>query len=153
MVREIGNEQHVRTLRKSGSDRSDDVSDDADLRRAILPEPSGASHRVVPTRGHRGFRRANDLRQVGERTRSARSSIENRPGASGTIGARSVARATPDGYTLLIGQAAEIAINKISVVDLGYNPGRDLQPVALVTIMPMGLVVPTTAPYSTVESL
>jgi tripartite-type tricarboxylate transporter receptor subunit TctC len=79
--------------------------------------------------------------------------IENRPGASGAIGARSVARATPDGYTLLIGQAAEIAINKISVVDLGYNPERDLQPVALLTIMPMGLVVPTTAPYSTVGEL
>ena len=150
MVREIGNEQHVRTLRKSGSDRSDDGSDDADLRRAILPEPSAATHRVVPTRGHRGFRRANDLRQVGERTQPV--NIENRPGASGTIGARSVC-ATPDGYTLLIGQAAEIAINKISVVDLGYNPERDLQPVALVTIMPMGLVVPTTAPYSTVGEL
>src|ERR1039458_10723706 len=75
--------------------------------------------------------------------------VENRAGASGAIGARSVAVANPDGLTLLIGQTAEVAINQHWLKGLNYDPDKDLQPVALLAVVPLALVVPAKAPYST----
>jgi len=75
--------------------------------------------------------------------------VENRAGASGTIGARAVATATPDGYTLLLGQTGEIAIDQHLMKNIGYDAEKDLQPVALCAVVPLALVVPPTAPYST----
>jgi tripartite-type tricarboxylate transporter receptor subunit TctC len=79
--------------------------------------------------------------------------VENRPGASGAIGTQSVASATPDGHTLLLGQPAEVAINPHWIRGLPYDPDRDLQPVALVTVVPLALVVPADATYSTVAEM
>jgi tripartite-type tricarboxylate transporter receptor subunit TctC len=79
--------------------------------------------------------------------------VENRPGASGAIGTQSVVSAAPDGHTLLIGQTAEVAINQSWIKGLTYDPGRDLQPVALATIVPLALVVPGAAPYATVPAM
>src|SRR5438034_10835346 len=56
--------------------------------------------------------------------------VEYRSGASGAVGAASVARATADGYTLLVGQTTEIVINRALAKELGYNPDHDLVPVA-----------------------
>jgi tripartite-type tricarboxylate transporter receptor subunit TctC len=75
--------------------------------------------------------------------------VENRAGASGTIGARAVVSAAPDGYTLLMGQTAEISINQHWMNDIGYDPDKDLQPIALCAVVPLALVVPAKAPYST----
>ena len=75
--------------------------------------------------------------------------VENRSGASGAIGARSVVAAPPDGLTLLVGQTAEVAINQHWLKGLNYDPDKDLQPVALMTVVPLALVVPAKAPYST----
>jgi tripartite-type tricarboxylate transporter receptor subunit TctC len=75
--------------------------------------------------------------------------VENRAGASGAIGARSVVASTPDGLTLLVGQTAEVAINQHWLKGLNYDPDKDLQPVALLAVVPLALVVPTKAPYST----
>src|SRR4051812_10212072 len=72
--------------------------------------------------------------------------VENRPGASGTAAAQSVARAARDGYTLLVGQPGEVSINPMLTKDLGYDPARDLQPVALAALSPLALVVQSTAP-------
>lgn len=74
--------------------------------------------------------------------------VENRAGASGAIGARSVATATPDGLTLLVGQTAEVAINQHWLKGLQYDPDKDLMPVALLAVVPLALVVPAKAPYS-----
>src|SRR5215212_135076 len=79
--------------------------------------------------------------------------VENRPGASGTAPAQSVARAAPDGYTLLVGQPGEISISLMLMEDLGYDPARDLQPVALTALSPLALVVQSTAPYATVGEM
>ena len=79
--------------------------------------------------------------------------VENRPGASGAIGTQSVVSAAPDGHTLLVGQTAEVAINQNWIKGLAYDPDKDLQPVALATIVPLALVVPGAAPYATVPTM
>jgi tripartite-type tricarboxylate transporter receptor subunit TctC len=78
--------------------------------------------------------------------------VVNRAGSSGVEGARSVAQAPPDGYTLLLGQTAEIAVAPL-LGRVGYDPQRDLQPIALVARIPVALVTQATAPYSSVDEL
>jgi len=75
--------------------------------------------------------------------------VENRAGASGAIGAHSVATAAPDGYTLLVGQTGEMAVNQHWLKGLNYDPDKDLMPIALAAVVPLALVVPAKAPYST----
>jgi tripartite-type tricarboxylate transporter receptor subunit TctC len=75
--------------------------------------------------------------------------VENRPGATGAIGARSVVSSVPDGHTLFVGQTGEIAINQHFMKDAGYDADKDLRPVALAGLVPLALVVPASAPYST----
>ena len=75
--------------------------------------------------------------------------VENRPGAGGTLGARDVANATPDGTMLTVAQTPEIAINPFFMKGAGYDPLKDLQPIALAGVVPLALVVPASAPYST----
>ena len=75
--------------------------------------------------------------------------VEIRAGASGAIGAHSVTSAAPDGYTLLVGQTGEIAVNQHWLKGLNYDPDKDLMPIALAAIVPLALVVPAKAPYST----
>ena len=75
--------------------------------------------------------------------------VENRAGASGAIGAHSVTSAAPDGYTLLVGQTGEIAVNQHWLKGLNYDPDKDLVPIALAAVVPLALVVPSKASYST----
>src|SRR5215468_10543317 len=75
--------------------------------------------------------------------------VENRPGAGGTLGARDVVNAEPDGYTLTVAQTPEIAINPFFMKDAAYDPRKDLQALALAGVVPLALVVPASAPYST----
>jgi tripartite-type tricarboxylate transporter receptor subunit TctC len=79
--------------------------------------------------------------------------VENRAGATGAIGTQSVATAAPDGHTLLVGQTGEIAINPHWAKGIGYDPDRDLTPIALATIVPLALVVPGKASYGTLAEM
>ncbi len=79
--------------------------------------------------------------------------VENRAGASGAIGSQGVVNAAPDGHTLLVGQTAEVAINHHFFKGLGYDPDRDLQPIALAAVVPLALVIPGSAHYSTVTDM
>lgn len=67
--------------------------------------------------------------------------IENRPGAAGTIGTEAVARAAPDGYTLLF-SGMDLAINAGLFETLRYDVSRDLAPIGAVGSAPMLLIVP-----------
>lgn len=67
--------------------------------------------------------------------------VENRAGASGMIGADVVAKAAPDGYTLLAGYVTEIAIVPSLFPQAPYNTVRDLTPVALTGLTPMIMVM------------
>jgi tripartite-type tricarboxylate transporter receptor subunit TctC len=75
--------------------------------------------------------------------------VENHAGAGGTIGARDVVNAAPDGYTLSVAQTPEISINPYFMKNVGYDPLKDLQPIALAGIMPLVLAVPAKSPYAT----
>ena len=79
--------------------------------------------------------------------------VENRAGAGGAIATRSVVAAPPDGHTLLVGQTGEISITPHWNKAAGYDPDKDLQPVALATIVPLAMVAPGNAPYSTVAEM
>ncbi|MBV7482062.1 tripartite tricarboxylate transporter substrate binding protein [Bordetella sp. BOR01] len=79
--------------------------------------------------------------------------VENRPGASGTVGTRQVARAEADGYHLLLGQTGEMAVNPFVMRDLGYDPQHDFTAVALVGDSPLVLVVPAASPHADLVAL
>jgi len=76
--------------------------------------------------------------------------VENKPGAAGSIGMEAAARSAPDGYTLVLGQTSNLAINPSLYSKLAYDPLKDLTPVALVASTPLVLVA---SPKSTLKSL
>ncbi|HWZ71808.1 MAG TPA: tripartite tricarboxylate transporter substrate binding protein [Casimicrobiaceae bacterium] len=76
--------------------------------------------------------------------------VENKPGAAGSIGVEAAARSAPDGYTLVLGQTSNLAINPALYSKLAYDPLKDLMPVALVASTPLVLVA---SPKSTFKSL
>ncbi len=78
--------------------------------------------------------------------------VENRPGASGTIGAGEVARAAPDGYTLLI-DAAGHASNPALYPHLPFDYARDFAPIAQLTVSPQILVVHPSQPATSLAEL
>lgn len=69
--------------------------------------------------------------------------VDNKPGAGGNIGSNSVVKAPPDGYTLLAGSLSTFALNVAVQDNLGHDPLTDLIPVAMTTIVPGVVVVPT----------
>jgi tripartite-type tricarboxylate transporter receptor subunit TctC len=79
--------------------------------------------------------------------------VENRPGATGGIGSELVAKAPPDGYTLLMGTTGTNAANPSIYPNLGYSPLRDFAPVSFLVSQPMLVVAYPGAPFKTLPEL
>ena len=79
--------------------------------------------------------------------------IEQRLGAASVIGATYVARAAPDGHTILIGTSTTMAINVSVYKNLPYDPTRDLVPIALVAGVPFILVIDPALPVKSLADL
>ena len=67
--------------------------------------------------------------------------VENKAGANGVLGATEVARAQPDGYTVLVSNSSTITVNPLLYRNLQYVPAKDFVPVVLVTAAPFVLVI------------
>src|SRR5262245_5842378 len=78
---------------------------------------------------------------------------DDRPGAGGTIGTRAVARAAPDGYTLLLGHTGTISINPSLYVHAGIDPRKQFAPIGLVASMPVALLANPSFPAKTVADV
>jgi tripartite-type tricarboxylate transporter receptor subunit TctC len=79
--------------------------------------------------------------------------VDNRAGAGGGIGAGAVAKAPADGYTLLFGTPAPIALNKLMYKGLAYDPERDFTPVVLVAKSPLIVAAKADFPAKTFAEL
>jgi len=79
--------------------------------------------------------------------------VENRPGAGTNIGSNSVAKAAPDGYTLLIATSTPMAINVSLYKSLSFDPTTDFVPLAMVAQSPFVLIVKPSLPVKSVQEL
>ena len=79
--------------------------------------------------------------------------VDNRPGAGGNLGVDAASKAPADGYTLVMGQTSNLAINPSLYAKLPYDPLKDLAPVALVSSSPIVMAVRTSSPYKTFADL
>lgn len=112
--------------------------------RLIVPYPPGASTNDILGRGL-----AQRLTQVlGQQV-----VVDNRSGASGTVGSELAARAQPDGYTLLVAVASPLAVGPAVYPKLGYDPVRDFAPIARFAVIPYIMALNMSVPASNVKEL
>jgi len=79
--------------------------------------------------------------------------VENRAGAGGSVGAMQVARARPDGYTLLMGSNGPLTVNPFVQPNLAYDPAKDFAPVGLLVRTPLTVTVHRALPVHSVTEL
>ncbi len=79
--------------------------------------------------------------------------VENKPGAGGNLGVEQAVRAPADGYTLVIGQTSNLAINPALYAKLPYDPLKDLSPIALIVSAPVVLVVAADSRFKSLADL
>jgi tripartite-type tricarboxylate transporter receptor subunit TctC len=79
--------------------------------------------------------------------------VENRPGGGAVIGSEMVARAAPDGHTLLMATNGSHGINPAIFRRLSYDPVRDFAPISMLAAVPLVLVVPSAVPVNNIAEL
>jgi tripartite-type tricarboxylate transporter receptor subunit TctC len=114
------------------------------LIKIVLPSPPGGASELV-------------IRPIAERLLSVLGQpvvIENRPGgAGGTLGVRSVASADPDGYTLVMPGPGALVVAPVLYKNLGYDPAKDLAPIATLFSSPQMLAVNPVLPVTSLKEL
>lgn len=107
--------------------------------RVIVPFPAGGGTDIV----------ARDVTQKMSVTTKWTFVIDNKPGSGGNLGIDTAAKAPADGYSLVVGQTSNLAINPSLYSKLPYEPIKDLTPVGLIGNAPLVLVVATDSPFKT----
>jgi tripartite-type tricarboxylate transporter receptor subunit TctC len=79
--------------------------------------------------------------------------VDNKPGAGGNIGLDAAAKSPPDGYTIAMGQTANLAVNPALYSSMPFDPLKDFAPIALISSQPLILVVNASSPYKTLKEL
>jgi tripartite-type tricarboxylate transporter receptor subunit TctC len=111
--------------------------------RLIVPFPPGGGTDILARMVANGLTDANGWTFV----------IDNRPGAGGNIGVELGAKAVADGYTMVMGQTSNLAVNPNLYSKLPYDSLKDLAPVTLVSSMPIAIMAWAKGPYSTLGDL
>ena len=107
--------------------------------RMVVPFPAGGTSDVIG-------------RTLGQKLTEAWGQnvlVDNRSGVAGSIGASAVAKAPPDGYTLVVGNVGPIAVNPSIYKAVGYDPVRDFTPITLAVTAPQLVVVHPSVPAKT----
>jgi tripartite-type tricarboxylate transporter receptor subunit TctC len=79
--------------------------------------------------------------------------VDNRGGGGGNVGTRAVAKAAPDGYTLMLGHSGTVSINPSLYANAGYDPRKDFSGVGLIASMPVALIAHPSFPANTVAEM
>lgn len=79
--------------------------------------------------------------------------VDNRPGAGGNIGTAAAGKATPDGYTIVLGASGPFAANRSLFRDLGFDPEKDFEPIGLFAHFPIVAVASTKLPVKSLADL
>ncbi|MBC5781405.1 tripartite tricarboxylate transporter substrate binding protein [Ramlibacter sp. USB13] len=79
--------------------------------------------------------------------------VDNKPGSGGNLGVDAAAKSAPDGYTLVMGQTSNLAINPTLYSKLPYDPLKDLTPISLVASSPLVIVTGADSPYKTMADV
>ncbi|MBS1218612.1 MAG: hypothetical protein H6R21_1745 [Proteobacteria bacterium] len=79
--------------------------------------------------------------------------VDNRPGAGGNLGAALVAKATPDGYTLLVGSSGPLSVNPVIFKNLPYDSLKDFAPISTVQAVPLVLLASPKSGFNSVADL
>lgn len=111
--------------------------------RIVVPFPPGGGTDII-------------ARETSERVSKATGwtfVIDNKPGAGGNLGVDNVAKSPADGYTLVLGQTSNLAINPSLYAKLPYDPQKDLVPVVLIAQAPLVLVTSTASKYKTLADV
>lgn len=109
----------------------------------IVPFPPGGGTDLI----------ARELAQSLNKTAGWTVVAENRPGAGGNLGVDAAVKSAPDGYTIVLGQTSNLAINPTLYKKLPYQPLKDLAPVALIASAPLVIVVGSNSPYQSLKEL
>jgi tripartite-type tricarboxylate transporter receptor subunit TctC len=109
----------------------------------IVPFPPGGGTDLI----------ARELAQALNKTAGWTVIAENRPGAGGNLGVDAAVKSTPDGYTIVLGQTSNLAINPTLYPKLSYQPSKDLAPVALIASAPLVIVVGAGSAYQSLKEL
>jgi tripartite-type tricarboxylate transporter receptor subunit TctC len=111
--------------------------------RVVVPFPAGGGTDII----------ARDVTQKVAAATGWVFVIDNRPGAGGNLGVDAVAKAPADGYTIVLGQTSNLAINPTLYASLPYNPQKDLLPIVLVADAPLVMVTGANTQYKTLADV